>query len=606
MITALLLCLVGQLRAGDTLEAVRFEGMHTYARRTLASLVLARSKKPSSEAQLNNDAAILEQFYHNEGFHSVDVEREVTRGKRRPIVTFRITEGPRTRVSAIAISGNVTVGADRLLGKLSVRPGRFFSQAELNQSGQALQTYYLNSGYPFVQVQTGMTNGDTLATLTFDISEGRLCHVNEVRVRGNKTVSTRTILRASEVKTGERFSQEHLREAQRRLYATKLFSRVTYYVLADSGQGVESDGRGAGGAGRGTESVVVRFDVVEQAYRGVAIGGGAEYEPLRAIVSAEWEHDNLLNRGHTLVIGGEAGPTLFPFGYFRAGFDGTYRVPYLILTRIDFQTHPYFSYERTAPVRDAAGTVIDSSSILREIGIETGMSRSIVSQFTIGLTNRLRLVADTANGITNSLALTGHYDTRDNLFDPGQGLSIKAAVEGAGGPLLGDNDLYKLTGEVRFYQKLGIVPPRLEQVGGDFIVAVRAMAGIVRPYGRSEAVPYYEAFTLGGGNTMRGYGDRSIGPGSSTVAEYRYGTAVANANFELRTPYIWRWVGLVGFFDVGDVGWDFRMRAYEYSTGAGIRVSTPIGPVRLDWGKQLRNPPAKDIGRFYVGLLHAF
>jgi len=573
--------------------------MRTYGRRTLASLVMAQPRKPSSEAQLNNDVAILEQFYHNEGFHSVDVEREVTPGRRRPVVTFRIVEGPRTRVSAIAISGNVTVGTDRLLGQLSVRPGRFFSQAELNQSGQALQTYYLNSGYPFVQVQTGMAGNDTLATVTFDISEGRLCHVSDVRVRGNKTVSTRTILRASEVKPGERFSQEHLRGAQRRLYATKLFSRVTYYVIADSGQGAE-------GAGPGTDSVVVRFDVVEQSHQGVALGGGAEYPPTRLIVSAEWEHDDILNRGHTLLVSGEAGPTLFPFGYFRAALDATYRVPYLILTRIDFQTHPYISYERTAPVFDTAGVVIDSSATLREIGIETGMSRSIFSQLTVGLTNRLRLVADTANGITNSLVLTGRYDNRDNIFDPGRGLSIQTAVEGAGGPLRGDNDLYKLTGDVRVYRRLGIIPPRQEQLIGDFVVAVRAMAGIVRPYGRSDAVPYYEAFTLGGGNSMRGYGDRSIGPESTSVAGYRFGPTVVNGNFELRTPHILRWVGLVGFLDVGDVGWDFRMRAYEYGAGAGIRVKTPVGPVRLDWGKQLRNPPAKDIGRFYVGLLHAF
>jgi outer membrane protein assembly complex protein YaeT len=597
LITALLLCLVGQLRAGDTLEAVRFEGMHTYGRRTLASLVMAQPKKPSSEAQLNNDAAILEQFYHNEGFHSVDVEREVTPGKRRPVVTFRIAEGPRTRVSAIAISGNVTVGTDRLLGHLSVRPGRFFSQAELNQSGQALRTYYLNSGYPFVHVQTAMTNGDTLATLSFDISEGRLCHVSEVRVRGNKTVSTRTVLRASEVKPGERFSQEHLREAQRRLYATRLFYRVTYYVIADSGQGAEGEGRGAGDEGRGTDSVVVRFDVVEQSYRGVALGGGVEYPPSRVIVSAEWEHNNLFNRGHTLVVGGEAGPTLWPFGNYRVAFDGTYRVPYLILTRIDFQTHPYFSYER-----------LNDSTRQQEIGIETGMSRSIITQLTVGLTNRLRLVADTANGITNSLALTGHYDTRDNIFDPGQGLSIQAAVEGAGGPLRGDNELYRLTSDARVYQQLGVVPSRPAQATGDFVVAARAMAGIVRPYGKSEraGVAYYESFSLGGANTIRGYRDRSIGPDSTGVGEYRYGPTVVNGNLELRSPYIMRLVGLVVFADVGGVGYDLNSVSYQYSAGAGIRVRTPIGPVRLDWGKQLRNPPDKDIGRFYVGLLHAF
>ena len=586
MITALLLCLVGQLRAGDTLEAVRFEGMHTYGRRALASLVMARPKKPSSEAQLNNDAAILEQFYHNEGFHSVDVEREVTPGKRRPVVTFHIAEGPRTVVSAIAISGNARVGTDRLLRQLSVRPGRFFSQAELDQSGAVLRTYYLNSGYPSVQVQTGMTRSDTLATLTFGISEGRLCHVSEVRVRGNRTVWTGTVLRASEIRPGEQYSQQRLREAQRRLYATKLFYRVMFYVIADSGQEGRTREQG------GPDSVAVRFDVVEQAYRGVALGAGVEIPP-RVLVSAEWEHANFFNRGHTLVIGGEFSPTL-PWSY-RVGFDGTYRVPYLVLTRIDFQTHPYFSYER-----------LSDSARQREIGIETGMTRNLVPQFTVGLTNRLRLVSDTSSGITNSLALTGQYDTRDDIFDPGQGLSVQAVVEGAGGPLSGDNDFYRLTGDVRWYQRLGIVPARLEQVSGDFVVAARAMLGITRPYGRTDAVPYSEAFTLGGRSSLRGYDDRSIGPDISPVGGYRYGPAVVNGNLELRTPYLLRWVGLVGFADAGSVGLDLRSFTYEYSAGAGIRVKTPIGPVRFDWGKRLRNPPPGDWGRLYLALLHAF
>ena len=589
MIPALLLCLAGQLHSGDTLEAVRFEGMRAFSPQTLASMVIAQPKKPSGEAQLNNDVATLEEFYQYGGFFSVSVERQVTRGKRLPVVTFRVTEGPRTRVSAIAISGNVTVGTDRLLRQLPVRPGRFFSQAELIQSGQALQTCYLNSGYPFVQVQTGMLRTDTFATLTFDISEGRLCHVSDVRVRGNKTVRTRTVLRASEVKPGERFSQEHLREAQRRLYATKLFSRVRYYVMVDSSQEAATRGQVI------TDSVVIRFDVIEQPYRGVAFGVGTEAYPVRAILSVEWEHDNLFNRGHTFVIGGEAGPTLLPFGNYRFAFDGTYRIPYLILTRIDFQTHPYFSYE-----------LVDTTPT-REIGIETGMSRNIVTQFTAGLTNRLRLIADTAKGkITNSLALTGRYDTRNDIFDPSQGLSVQAAVEGAGGPLGGNNDLYRLTGDIRFYQRLGIVPARLEQVSGDFVIAARAMAGMAQPYGCTDTVPYYEAFALGGANSIRGYVNRCIGPETTSAAGYRFGPAVVNGNLELRTPYILRWVGLVGFVDAGSVAWSLGSLTYEYSAGAGIRVKTPIGPVRLDWGKRLRNPPARDIGQFYLGLLHAF
>jgi outer membrane protein assembly complex protein YaeT len=590
LISVLLLCLVGQLHVGDTLEAVRFEGMRTFGRKDLASMVGARPGKPSSEAQLNNDVAILEAFYRSQGFHAVEVERQVARGKRRPVVTYRIAEGPRTRVSAIAISGNATIGTDRLLRQLLAKPGRFFSVGEFLQSAEVIRTHYLNSGYPFVQVRADTARSDTLATLTFEIDEGQLCHISKVLLRGNKTVSTRTALRASQVRPGERFSQERLRGAQRRLYATKLFSRVTYYVMTDSSTGPDSVRREV------ANSVTARFDVVEQPYRGVALGGGVEYYPLRAILSAEWEHDNLLNRGHTIVIGGEAGPTLLPFGKYRFAVDGTYRVPYLILTRIDFQTHPYVSYERF------------DSTLQREAGIETGMSRNVAPQFTIGLTNRLRLVSDTSRGkITNSLALTGNYDTRNDIFDPSRGLSVQVAVEGAGGPLLrGNNDLYKLTGDVRWYRRSGLVSAQSERVSGDLVLATRAMAGIVRPYGRTLEVPYYEAFTLGGGNSMRGYGDRSIGPDTTEVGQYRYGSAVVNANIELRTPYVLRLVGLVGFVDAGSVADGLRSLAWEYSVGAGVRLRTPIGPVRLDWGKRLRNPPAGDWGRFSIGLLHAF
>ncbi len=589
----LLLCLVGQLHTGDTLEAVRFEGMRAFGRKTLASMVAARPKKPTSEAQLNNDVAILEAFYRSQGYHSADVERQVTSGKRRPVVTFRIVEGPRTRVNAIAISGNVTVGTERLLRQLVVRPGRFFAVGEYLQSAEAIRTYYLNSGYPFVQVRADTALSDTLATVTYEITEGQLCRVSKVLVRGNMTVATRTALRASEVKPGERFSQERLRGAQRRLYATKLFSRVTYYVFADSSVGLDSVKLEV------ANSVTVRFDVVEQAHRGVALGGGVEYPPLRAIMSAEWEHDNLFNRGHILVIGGEAGPTLLPFGKYRFALDGKYRVPYLILTRIDFQTRPYFSYERF------------DSTVQREVGIETGMSRSMAPQFTVGLTNRLRLVSDTSSGkITNLLALTGNYDTRNDIFDPSRGLSVQVALAGAGGPVLrGDNDLYKLTGDTRWYQKLGILPAQVERVSGDFVVATRAMAGLVRPYGRSREVPYYESFTLGGANSIRGYPDRSIGPDTTEVGQYRYGTTATNASVELRSPYILSLVGVVGFVDAGGVADDSRSFVYAYGAGAGIRVRTPIGSVRLDWGRRLRDLPGlRKVApnQFYLGLLHAF
>jgi len=64
------------------------------------------------------------------------------------------------------------------------------------------------------------------------------------------------------------------------------------------------------------------------------------------------------------------------------------------------------------------------------------------------------------------------------------------------------------------------------------------------------------------------------------------------------------------FFDAGNV-WakasDFGSGGYKYSTGVGIRVKTPIGPVKLDYGYPLKvDKGEKKQGRFHFTLSKAF
>ncbi|MEO0078796.1 MAG: BamA/TamA family outer membrane protein [candidate division WOR-3 bacterium] len=571
------LLLVAFQAVPDTLGAVRFDGNRTFSSRFLLTVVSTRKNKPFTEAALAFDAAALERFYQDQGFFDVHVERSVGPG-RRPTVTFSVVEGPRTKTGAVTITGNRSFSAEHLLRLVPVRPGQFLVRASIEQGTQVLRSFYLNSGFPQVAVSGSLEHKDTVATVVFDVQEGPLCHVAEVRVRGNRTVSAATIVRATELRIGERFSQGRLHRAQTRLYATKLFSRVGFVIeLPDTNQDEVVMEQGLGKS----RGVVVRFDVSEQPYRSVSFGGGVETPPNRLLGSIEWEHNNLFNRGHTALANVEVSPAFNRD--FRVRSAAAYRMPYLLLTRIDLQFRPYFSYER-----------IEGTST-REFGEETGMSRSPAPNLTIGLTNRLRFVSDTTTGVTNSLGLSGQYDTRDDIFDPRRGLWLQSVFEVAGGLLQGRNDFYRLTGEARVCCGLGF----------GFVLALRGMVGRVIPYGtRTRVVPYYEAFTLGGRSSLRGYPERSLGP--DTSIQGRFGPAVVNGNLELRTPYLLNWIGLVGFADLGTVSRDLRLFAYEYSGGTGVRIRTPIGPVRLDWGRRLANPVPGDKGRFYLGLLHAF
>ena len=79
-------------------------------------------------------------------------------------------------------------------------------------------------------------------------------------------------------------------------------------------------------------------------------------------------------------------------------------------------------------------------------------------------------------------------------------------------------------------------------------------------------------------------------------------------NLEWRFP-IWRWLGGVAFFDVGGVSArveDFTPSDLYPGVGAGLRITTPIGPIRLDVGYALRPLRDEDRIQVYLTVGHAF
>ncbi len=578
LLPAVVLLLTG-FGPADTVESVRFEGNRFFRSKALLSWITTRPKLALDERGLEKDARVLEKMYQDFGFFDVDVQPGTRPGKRRTVAVFAVTEGERSLVDRVVVTGNREFSEDRLLGMLPVRPGTGFEQGLLARSADEVGSLYLNSGFPFVEVTGEWETSDTAVVLKLEVEEGPKCWISDIRVRGLKTVREKTVLRACELAKGERFSQERMNDARRRLYATRLFQKVglrVYQPGTESLPGLEAQSRSD------LDSVIVRFDVVEQAHRMFLFGAGLETPPWRGLLSVGWQHENVLNRGHHLGANVAYSPSLR--GDHRVEVDGKYRLPYLIFTRVDFETRPFFYWER-------------DSALTSEYGAESELSRALTPELKVGLGNRLRWVNRQSRSVTNSVALNLQYDTRDDFFDPKRGVYMRPVAEVAGGLLRGANDFYRFTGEARWFQSL--LP--------GFVFAARAQYGRAIPYGGTEKVPHYEVFTLGGRNSLRGYDDRSLGPDS--VDGENYGPVMLNTNVELRTPYILGWVGLVGFLDGGEVvntESELTVDNYQYSAGAGIRVRTPIGPVRLDWGKRLKDPAERDLGKWYLGLLHAF
>jgi len=122
--------------------------------------------------------------------------------------------------------------------------------------------------------------------------------------------------------------------------------------------------------------------------------------------------------------------------------------------------------------------------------------------------------------------------------------------------------------------KRGKVTEAQQRLPRNWVYATRVLGGTI-----AGNPPLLDQFTVGGANTLRGY------------IENRYsGNNMVLWNNELRIP-INDSLQAVTFIDIGDAwGLKYPVIAGDDSLrlhlgyGVGVRVQTPIGPLRLDYG----------------------
>ena len=146
--------------------------------------------------------------------------------------------------------------------------------------------------------------------------------------------------------------------------------------------------------------------------------------------------------------------------------------------------------------------------------------------------------------------------------------------------LFGSNRFDEFNGDVRTYIPVG-----------SSVLAMRAQAGTVYA-GAPSTVPFSELYFLGGAMSERGWGRFEISPLDLNGLPVG-GRTFAETSAELRVPLTPK-ITAVGFVDAGDVklgSGSFSVLKLRADVGAGLRCSTPIGVMRMDYGYQLNPIP---------------
>lgn len=485
-------------------------------------------------------------------------------------VTYQLTPNP--ILHEVAFNGNTVYATDKLVQFLDAPKGQVLNTVAIGQKIQAINEAYSKDGYMLAHVVGVNMNPE--GKLTVYISEGV---VEDIRIHGNKKTKDYVIKREIIQKVGKPLNRDLARRSVERIHNTGYFEDVNVRLMP----------------GTNPANVILDVDVLEQKTGVVTIGAGYSKSD-GAVGIIELGENNFRGTGDKVKVhwefGGKASNKNYQLSYTRPWLDskGT-SLGFSIFNRQEQYTD-YNSNGQSISEYDKRRSGWNTS-LGRQLGEYSRAYLNLESrkdEWKIGDSmSGYRYDKDASYGPNNNFDFAGFngsngkgyiknnfgrinsltyqyvFDSRDSVFDPTRGKRFSYSLQWAGHGLGGDFDFYKATLESRMYKKVGHAQT----------LALRARLGYA-----SGSVPYSELFTVGGADTLRGYEDDQFkGKKSySLTLEYRY-------------PIMKRVQGVV-FTDMGsawdapDVPWYSDTKSFNISVGAGVRLSTPIGPVRLDYG----------------------
>ena len=496
-------------------------------------------------------------------------------------IIYHVLENPVYK--DVKVNGNTVIDGKKVDACFDLEKDKIANLKQINKCVQKLEEEYRSNGYILARVTDVHMEQD--GTLQVTVNEGL---VEGFKVKGNKKCKDYVITREMKLKPGKPFNAKDARRSMQRVYNLGYFEDVNVKL----------------NPGREPNSVEVEIDVVEMNTGTFGIGAG--YSNADGFVGMISIGDkNFRGTGDKINIrwefGGEDNKN-YDFSYTRPWLDDKETAATINLYDI---TNEYADYDINGDEiarydkkrrgqeltfsRKTDNEFISNYITLKNRddiykgeadGYENDKEQYYEEQFNTSGKYHPEWMPNTAEerrkenfGTTRSITLGRIFDSRDNVYDPHEGKRMAYSVEWAGG-LGGDFDFTKFTADWRYYYR----------AGGESVWALNLGAG----YADGD-MPLSQRFSMGGSDTLRGYEDD----------QFR-GNSMVKATLEYRFPIVKKVQGVL-FTDNG-YAWDkrhedeFDFGLIKNSYGVGLRINSPLGPVKLDYGY------GEDGGKFHFSF----
>ncbi len=572
---------------------INFEGNMDFDDRKLKKIISTSEKGffywisssgDFDRTRLDQDTALLKQFYHNKGYIRARVGAPEIYFQPEGIrVTFKIEEGPQFKVGKVDIRGDLLPDFNKAeyIENLKINKTTYFSREKIREDITDLKDLYGSAGYAYADVRPlTVQKKETLTVdITFQIDKRTEVFFENITISGNTRTRDKVIRRQLRIVEQTRFNGKALKRSVRNLHRLGFFEDIK----VDTTKGSEED------------QMDVTIEVTEKPTGMFSFGAGYSSEE-NFFLAGEISENNLFGRGQILKLNAMLGgsTTQYTLSFTEPWlFDTPLSTTVSVYDEVKEYTNEYdrhsiggglrFGYPLFDYTRGYLGYAYEWSDI------------SIVDEDNV---NDDIIVLEGEN-ITSSVSLAVLYDSRDSRLNPSEGSKHSVSFEYAG--LGGDIGFNKYKAETGWYWPLykGLVG------------LVHAKYGYVHKNSDDLVLPDYEKFYLGGINSLRGfdYRDVHLTKLNSNDEEVKAGgDYMMQLNLELIFP-ISKNAGLMGvvFFDTGNVyedGIDFHDR--RSSIGGGFRWFSALAPMRLEYGRIFDPRDGEEDGRWEFTLGGAF
>jgi len=549
VMTAALLCFPAwgataraSVEVASTITALELSGNHLVPAKEIMGAVFTRIGDTLYQEKLQGDLkGIYALGYFADVYPSFEAFNKGTK------VTIHVVENP--PVAGIAFDGVTVYAPQDLLASMETRTGDLLNFKKMQDDIANINNKYKADGYMLARV-VDVENDKKTNILHFQVTEGK---VESIVLDGNDNTKDYVILRELNTKPGSVLNETVLKKDLRRVFNLGFFSEVTPNFESGSSK----------------ETVVLQLKIKETRTSTVNFGGGyGQQEGWFGFI--DLSINNLMGTAQGLMVRGQVGQQFNTYQF-------KYTNPWFWPQKLG--DHAALTFRRWLTIgRDILLTTQDGVYNGFDVSVGKPLKENVSINYTVGSENVSPYGTSSFDAYrSDTIGFGLSYDTRDFWLNPKEGRYYTINFKQG----------FKTTNIVTAFTKVDWDLNHFYPVGDNQVLALHAGAGL--GYGD---VPIGDLYWAGGPTTIRGYY-----PTDAHTGKRKF---IANAEYRLNFSDMFQGVFFYDWGDAWSVGAPDPGK-FLSAWGPGVRINTPMGPIRLDYGVPGGKSFSEGIMNFSIG-----